>query len=223
MINHHPKSELLNAFVCGDLPASLSAALSIHLDFCPHCKQRVNALTEEQAEHFEFDMSDSEFIENADIALPNIDDMINSITANNDIVEVTQSPTKSIKVDEIEYQLPRALSNVALSNWVGIGKLNRSRVDLNEGGVHTSLLQIKPGGKIPEHTHNGYELTLLLDGHFKDEMGEYHPGDFIWLDGEHTHNPVTENGCLCLTVVSDKLQFTQGLSKLLNPVGGLLY
>nr|WP_225310853.1 hypothetical protein [Vibrio fortis] len=33
-------------------------------------------------------------------------------------------------------------------------------------------------------------------------MGEYHKGDFIWLDGEHTHQPFTKEGCVCLTVSS---------------------
>jgi putative transcriptional regulator len=64
---------------------------------------------------------------------------------------------------------------------------------------------------------------LLLEGSFEDEMGSYHEGDFIWLDGKHTHNPVTKEGCLCLTVASDSLHFTQGLTKMLNPIGKFIY
>ena len=94
---------------------------------------------------------------------------------------------------------------------------------MDEGEIHTSLLQIQPGGMIPEHTHKGFEVTLLLDGEFSDDMGSYEAGDFIMLDGTHQHNPKTEDGCLCLTVVSDALHFTQGFGKLLNPFGSLLY
>jgi putative transcriptional regulator len=54
-------------------------------------------------------------------------------------------------------------------------------------------------------------------------MGTYHEGDFIWLDGKHTHNPITKEGCLCLTVASDSLHFTQGLTKILNPIGKFIY
>jgi putative transcriptional regulator len=76
---------------------------------------------------------------------------------------------------------------------------------------------------VPEHTHKGFELTLLLDGEFEDEMGKYVKGDFICLDSAHKHSPQTTQGCLCLTVVNDALQFTKGMSKLLNPFGNLIY
>ena len=32
MVKHHPTFELLQAYVAGDLPASLSAAIAIHAD-----------------------------------------------------------------------------------------------------------------------------------------------------------------------------------------------
>ncbi|MGO3300382.1 MAG: ChrR family anti-sigma-E factor, partial [Pseudoalteromonas sp.] len=42
-------------------------------------------------------------------------------------------------------------------------------------------------------------------------------------DGTHQHSPQTKNGCLCFTVVSSALHFNKGLSKLLNPIGNLIY
>lgn len=228
MINHHPKTQLLNAFASGELPASLSAALSIHLEFCPKCKQRFEAITEDHATQFELSSNDIEIThtneaQSNQLCISDLDEMINEITCDTRLADIYEAQHKAIELGGKQYKLPRALSNMAFGNWTGLGKLTRSRIDLNEGDVRTSLLEIKPGGKIPEHTHTGFELTLLLEGSFKDEMGEYHAGDFIWLDGEHTHNPMTENGCLCFTVVSDKLQFTQGFNKLLNPIGGLIY
>ena len=50
MIKHHPKYELIQSFVNGDLPASLSAAISIHADMCPTCKQHITLLTDQVAE-----------------------------------------------------------------------------------------------------------------------------------------------------------------------------
>ena len=104
-----------------------------------------------------------------------------------------------------------------------IGKLSRARIQLEENEIHTSLLQIEPGGSVPEHTHKGFELTVLLDGSFHDEQGEYVKGDFIMLDRSHQHHPISDNGCLCYTVANDALHFTQGINKLLNPIGSFIY
>ena len=46
-----------------------------------------------------------------------------------------------------------------------------------------ALYRIAEGGRIPEHTHGGSELTLVLRGGFADESGEYHPGDFLVRGG----------------------------------------
>ncbi|MGL5391190.1 MAG: ChrR family anti-sigma-E factor, partial [Shewanella sp.] len=37
------------------------------------------------------------------------------------------------------------------------------------------------------------------------------------------HAPTTKSGCLCYTVLNAPLHFTKGLSKLLNPIGELIY
>ena len=128
-----------------------------------------------------------------------------------------------LEIKNRHYTLPRALHSLTLQKQQKLGKSTRTRIDLNEGNVKASLLHIEPGGSVPMHTHKGFELTLLLDGEFEDEMGKYTKGDFIWLNGEHEHTPTTQTGCLCFTVSDDALQFTQGISKLLNPIGQFIY
>ena len=86
-----------------------------------------------------------------------------------------------------------------------------------------SLLHIEAGGYIPEHTHKGYELTLLLGGTIEDGDTRYQAGDFIWRDASHAHSPHTPDGCLCYTVQDAPVQFTKGLSRLLNGISHRLY
>ena len=220
MIKHHPKQALLKTYIAGELPASISVIIAAHIELCPHCQEQVEMLTQQAAKETFTSQCSTEAI---DLDSIDIDAMINNITLNDDI-EISEVP-KAIEVElnNKQYFLPQVLRNLPQSNWAKLGKLSRSRITLEDDNLHTSLLHIDAEGSVPAHTHNGFEITLLLEGSFKDEMGTYNQGDFIWLDGKHTHNPITESGCLCLTVSSDSLHFTQGISKLLNPIGKFIY
>ena len=215
MIKHHPNQSLLMAFSQGQLPASLSIAVSVHCDHCASCLQQVISMQELAAQ--QLDSNDNNLQAWQD------DDMIAAITDDEYEIHPKQSSASTLSIKGYDYQLPRALQSVPLSNWLKLGKLSRARIDLNEGEVHTNLLHIDQGGAIPMHTHKGFELTLLLAGSFSDEQGEYVPGDFIWLNNTNTHSPSTASGCLCLTVANDAMHFVQGLSIALNPIGKLIY
>ena len=230
MIKHHPTFELLKSFVDGDLPASLSAGIAIHADMCPICQRQIAQLTEQVAEaNFEFEeayldrfiVDSSEDI--ADMPVINFDQMIDDITAIEDLAKSVVKTKKQISFNEQSYILPHALHNMELGRTAHIGKLSRARIQLDEDEIHTSLLHIQPGGGVSEHTHKGFELTLLLDGSFEDENGHYEKGDFIMLSGDHQHHPISPEGCLCYTVANDALHFTQGINKLLNPIGSFIY
>jgi putative transcriptional regulator len=230
MIKHHPTFELLQSFVNGDLPASLSAGIAIHADMCEKCQSHIAQLTDQVAEaNFEFEevfldrfiVDESKDLD--EVALMSFEDMIDGITASNDVDTLAEKQEKYIEFNEQMYAIPTALHSMSLGKTANIGKLSRTRVQLDENEIHTSLLHIEPGGGVPEHTHKGFELTLLLDGSFEDEKGTYVKGDFIMLDGSHQHHPISSQGCLCYTVANDALHFTQGINKLLNPIGSFIY
>lgn len=230
MIKHHPTFELLTAFVNGDLPASLSAGIAIHADMCEECRNTIAQLTDQVAQsNFEFEeafldrfiVDDSKDID--DVQSMSFDDMIADITASDDIDNMTPKDEKFISFNGTSYRLPNALHNMSVGKSAHVGKLSRARIQLDENEIHTSLLHIEPGGGVPEHTHKGFELTLLLAGSFEDEHGKYVEGDFIMLDAQNQHHPVSHEGCLCFTVANDALHFTQGINKLLNPIGSFIY
>ena len=238
MIKHHPKFELIQAFVNGELPASLSAGIAIHADMCPVCQQKIAQFTDQVAEvSFEEDLdgftADNLIFGSQFDNKQAVDSLDNSdeIDFEQMIAGIVQSPAevtmpkvaKTIVLKGQTYKLPLALNNMTLSKTAHIGKLSRTRLQLNEGEIHTSLLRIEPGGGVPEHTHKGFELTVLLAGSFHDESGDYNEGDFIMLDSSHQHHPISTEGCLCYTVANDALHFTQGINKLLNPIGSFIY
>jgi putative transcriptional regulator len=235
MIKHHPKFELIDSFVKGELPASLAAGISIHAEMCPTCQLRINQLTEQMAESsFEqvsnqeqkTPCSDSVQAIEMDIELDQtMEAMLNQITESAPAASATikPNPVKTIKFRDQAFILPRAIQNMPHGKPTQLGKLTRARLQLNENEIHSSLLHIEPGGSVPEHTHKGFELTVLLAGSFSDEQDEYVKGDFIMLDKSHQHQPQSAQGCLCYTVANDALHFTKGINKLLNPIGSFIY
>jgi putative transcriptional regulator len=82
------------------------------------------------------------------------------------------------------------------------------------------LIKVAPGKKIPEHTHEGQELTLILRGSYTDALGTYRQGDVADLDEAAVHSPVacSKMGCICLMANEGKLQFTGTLASILSPL-----
>jgi len=123
MIKHHPKFELLEAFVNGDLPASLSIAITIHAEMCPLCQQKILQLTEQVAEQsFEEDVISLDDLDSPNYSDISIDDdlesdalfdsMISNITFSEDVVEVVKPTNKNVTFKDKTYVLPTVLSNI---------------------------------------------------------------------------------------------------------------
>jgi len=229
MIKHHPNSAILQDFVDGNLADSVSLIVASHVELCEHCQKQVSMLTAQAADlafesdSLELKLSDSEMyaflVDDGEFDF----DAINQITADlSQAVEVAVEAQQET-VYNTTFTIPRALNSVVRKDWMNLGKISRARLDFDDESHHTSLLHIDKDGQVPCHTHKGFEITLLLEGSFEDEMGVYNKGDFIWLDGEHTHQPATKEGCVCLTVSSDALYFTKGVSQLFNPLGRYIY
>lgn len=85
-------------------------------------------------------------------------------------------------------------------------------------GYKTRLLRITAGSRIPQHTHDGAEYTLVLEGSFTDATGRYARGDVSVADDEITHQPVAgqECDCICLAVTDAPLKMTGPFGRILN-------
>ena len=231
MIKHHPHTDLLLAHAQGELPLSMSIAISAHCALCHECQSQVSRFTEQAAELAFLapsKITEQALINETDSAQDDAwQQMMSQIMA---LPEATPTEsdypaktTVSLNHKHVRYEIPRVFRQHIAHPWQQIGKVSRMRFDVDENNTRASLLHIDALGEIPQHTHKGYELTLLLAGEFSDLHGQYVPGDFIILDGKTHHSPKTQTGCLCYTVLDAPLYFTKGLSKLLNPIGELIY
>ncbi len=77
-------------------------------------------------------------------------------------------------------------------------------------GCEAKMLWIKAGRKMPSHTHEGSEITLVIDGAFSDAAGRYGRGDISLADDDVNHSPVAEVGrpCICFAVTDAPLRLT---------------
>lgn len=224
MIKHHPSQLLLVEFTAGKLGAGLSAAIAMHAERCPQCQKLIQSLEEEHvATHFLQEDTFDVLTSNQNMDFLDFDQLIMTITANDDVDEPLIEQSKSLTFCGQDYKLPKALQHVSLGKSSVLGKLTRTRINLEEEPARSGLLHMQSGGSIPPHSHKGTEVTLILEGSFSDDMGHYQAGDFILLDNTHQHSPYSEDGCLCYTVVDDALTFTEGFAKILNPIGQLIY
>jgi putative transcriptional regulator len=87
-------------------------------------------------------------------------------------------------------------------------------------GCHLSLFWIKPGRPIPSHTHDGFELTLVLDGAFSDINGRYGRGDIAIADETVDHRPVAgkDRPCISLAVTDAPLRLTGSIGRRLADI-----
>lgn len=90
--------------------------------------------------------------------------------------------------------------------WAGPGRAI-ANVDVPGSAMKTYALRIEPGKAMLQHSHAADEWTLILQGSYRDEDGEYAAGSFIEEDDETVHRPIATGDmpCICLAVMSGPL------------------
>ncbi|MAW87498.1 MAG: transcriptional regulator [Phyllobacteriaceae bacterium] len=134
-----------------------------------------------------------------------------------------------------EIRLPRAVSSDgllprAIAGFIGMTadeipwktKMPGFRdFELGEiDGCHVELFWIKPGRAIPKHTHEGMELSLVLDGAFNDDTGRYARGDISVNDETVDHRPIAEKTtpCIGMAVTDGPLRLTGSIGQRLSDI-----
>lgn len=220
-IKYHPGMALLEQFVEGTLSADVALAVSAHIDLCPHCQRISHDMHQDFASQFaQQNVKADAFDWTA---------MMDAITAEapqTDVSKPVSDTKQSVTVREREFIVPRAIQRLASAHgkWLNLGGISTAKLPAG-GDHHVSLLYISKDTEVPQHTHLGLEMTLVLAGKIVDENGEYHAGDLLINSPDDTHTPRTmaDEDCLCLSVLSAPLQFKKGLTRLLNPLQQFFY
>lgn len=221
-VNHHPGLGLLELYCDGSLNAEVALLIAAHLDFCPHCQQLRRDIETDLASQLAVSMPES---------APATDwqAMLQTIMQTPEPAAKTgtdSEPAAELEVGGYQFPLPRSIRRLATrrSKWLSMGGIATARLPSGEPH-HASLLFIDKQTDVPLHTHHGLEMTLVLSGEMVDERGRYIPGDLIINSPDDTHKPrnISNEPCLCLSVLSAPLQFKEGLTRWLNPLQRFFY
>lgn len=199
-IRHHLTDALLMGYSAGCLPEAFNLVVATHVSLCDECRARL----------LEFDCLGGEILENAGTA---------------ELAESSLAATMALIADSAWEPRPvrRAPAGgvfpAPLRDYVG-GDLDKVRWRRIGGGVSQSiirtagsatvrLLRIPGGVAVPDHGHRGLELTLVLQGAFRDESARFGVGDVQVADEAMVHEPVAEPGpdCICLAATEAPLRF----------------
>lgn len=222
-IRHHVSDELLMAYATGTLEEGWRLAVATHLALCPDGRRRL-ALMERAA---------GQLLENIPVEETGADAWE---ALKRRVLEdkVDQGPTAATpgpgpEPSAVSPVLPEPLrsyvgGDVGALKWKALGRgAYHIPIPTSDGTTKVRLLRIPAGKPVPEHSHGGRELTLVLSGSYHDGEDLFARGDLEEADASVNHQPVATPGedCICLAVTDAPLKFRSWLVRLVQPVLGI--
>lgn len=100
-----------------------------------------------------------------------------------------------------------------------LGPLEETVLLESANGYKARLLKIHAGARIPSHTHEGEEVTLVLHGGYTDGNMHFGPGDISLADERIDHAPVADpdGPCYVLAVNVGRIKLTGVIGRHFNP------
>lgn len=204
-ITHHITDDLLDAFATGNLAHPFAVVVAAHLSLCDACRARAEAaeavggaLLARVAPAAISPGAQARLMAALDHAPPP--------------PPVTRSGIFPAAVMQaLKGQPPK---------WRMLGGGIRQQILSADAEGSLRLLYIPPGRAVPEHSHGGLELTLVLQGSFSDSEGRFGQGDVEIAHDDIDHQPVAgpEGPCICLAATDAPLRFRAMIPRLLQPL-----
>jgi putative transcriptional regulator len=219
-IQHHVNDELLIDYAAGSLSEGWSLAVATHLALCPSCRKRLSRM-ESAAGHL---LEEIEVDTASDASWAAMRKRIEKESDK----PLAVASVASVPVDA-DPVLPEPLrsylgGDAASLKWRPLGRgAYHIPIPTLDTATKARLLRIPAGKPVPEHSHGGRELTLVLKGSFRDGNQVFARGDLEDADATLTHQPVAtpEEDCICLAVTDAPLKFRSWLLRLVQPVLGI--
>ena len=212
MSRHPAPDELLLDYAAGVLPEGPALAVALHVAIDPASRRVVERLRDVGAA----------LIDGEAVASDLGDAALEQALARLDSVPVEAPPAPAAARPGFDWVPAPLRPYLAGKNWKRMfGGFEEIRIGLHGGDTHrVSLLRLEPGKGLPVHCHIADEFTIVLQGGYTDNTGNYGVGDFAVGPGPQQHEPIADPGepCIALIVVEKPIVLTGVWARLLNPL-----
>ena len=192
-IRHHPDDATLMSFAAGALPQAFAIVVATHLRMCPRCRNSLATLELVGAALIDTlpprPMQQRPPARDAQHVTTDGDALLREAVRNGHThLPWPLGELVGSRLDDVRWR------PVAQGLWQHDIALPGS------ASGRLRLLKAAPGRAIPEHGHRGLEMTLVLEGAYRDETGDFRIGDVADLDEGVEHTPLAdrEAGCVCV-------------------------
>lgn len=213
--NHHLSEDLLLDYAAGSLSEGWTIAVASHLALCPKCRTRSG----------DADMVGGTLLDSI-TPEPVAGEAWEAIRARLDTEPATIPLKRATTAAAPRPVLPMPLrayvgGDIDTIKWRPLGRgAAQMLLPTADPTTQVRLLRIPAGKPVPEHSHGGRELTLVLAGSFRDDELVFGPGDIEDADGSILHTPTAtpEADCICLAVTDAPLRFSSWLVRMIQPI-----
>ena len=212
-IKHHLTDKLLLAYATGALPEAFNLVIATHVSMCDECRASLESI----------EAVGGALLSDAPVAAMDasaLDRALARVAESTPIMDASPSAKSGVLPPPLRDYVGGDLEAV---RWRGFGIGVRQAVLKTSKRATVRLLHIPAGQSVPDHGHRGTELTLVLQGAFRDDQDRFARGDIEIADETHQHTPVAEEGedCICLAATDAPLRFTGLLPRVAQRVLGI--
>jgi putative transcriptional regulator len=215
-VNHHPSEAWLMDYALGNLPDAFETILTAHVGTCPSCRSDValaerlggEILARGNQTHAAPRPVDPDMLPEVDSFADDLPSRAVDVGANGGFDFFVRTYLKCSS-DSLRWR--------RLGGGLQICRLTE------EDNIKMWLLKARPGKVLPQHTHEGSELTLVLKGAYFCGEDLFKAGDIEDADETTYHQPmVTGNDeCICLAATEGSLKFDSLVARLAQKFVGI--
>ena len=211
---HHLSEDLLLDYAAGSLSGGWTIAVASHLAMCPKCR----------AHSAQADLLGGALLDTIAPEALAPDAWASMLALLDNEAQPATKLAHAIASHAPVLPMPlRAYVGGDLDtiHWKALGKgAAQMMLPTSDPTTQVRLLRIPAGKPVPEHSHGGRELTLVLSGSFHDGELLFGPGDIEDADGSILHTPTAtpDADCICLAVTDAPLRFSSWLVRLIQPI-----
>jgi putative transcriptional regulator len=209
---HHLSDDLLLDYAAGTLAEGWSLAVATHLALCAECRDKL-AVAEAAGGQLLETLAQQPVDAGSWAAVRNRLGTPDAAGPSQPETAILPKPLRDYVGGDID-----------AIRWRRLGK-GAAQLRLKTGDRQTQvrLLRIPAGKPVPEHSHRGRELTVVLTGAFHDGEALFARGDVEDADDSIQHIPTAtpEADCICLAVTEAPLRFTSWIVRAMQPILGI--